>query len=70
MRRNGSAAKKAWLNAHGTIMRQTGLIIGKGKMRGIRDLEILWLDSGKAMGPGAFPAMSSDEDGVGGRKGV
>jgi hypothetical protein len=29
-------------------MRQMGLIIGKGKMRRIRCLEILWLDTGLA----------------------
>jgi hypothetical protein len=41
-------------------MHQMGLIIGKGKMRRIRYLEIFWLDTGQASGPGAFPAMSSD----------
>jgi hypothetical protein len=51
-------------------MRQTGLIIGKWKMRGIRHLEIFWLDSGQAPGPGAFSAMFSDGDRVGGGKGV
>jgi hypothetical protein len=35
-------------------MRLAGLIIGKGKMRGIRRLEILWLDTEPAVGLGAF----------------
>jgi hypothetical protein len=51
-------------------MRQLGLIIGKWKMRRIIHLEIFWVDAGRAPGSGAFSAMSSGEDGVGGWKGT
>jgi hypothetical protein len=35
-------------------MRQVGLIIGKWKVRGIRRLEILWVDTGRVPGPSAL----------------